>query len=713
METCEISDSSLNLACSAVYARFKRKNGLYSCQLVFARSKVVPKGMSIPRGELYAAVLNASTGHVVKSALGDYITNRLSLTDSQIVLYWINNSKLQLKQWLRNRIIEIHRLTKRENWYYINSKNNIADLGTKRRAKLSDVLDNSIWVNGHDWAKLDKTQFPIQSFEELKLNKEEIKGYENEILKSEMIDVEWIDKHLEVIHSKSYAVLEKGVPDKVGERYLFSRYIMDPNKFRFRKVVRIVALTIPFVKNLKIRIKSTNNPNTGLIIKNEIPAQFKFQNDVYLVTQGISPPPFNCENGLVVALSEQNISSALDYFYSKATLEVKKFLKGKSYKNITIEKNGILYYTGRILPSQIINNKSNLSDVCMDLSMESFCVPIIEKFSPLAFAVINEVHWYDNEANHSGNETVMRYVQKIAHIIEGRSLVGQFRKECPRCHYLRKKCIDVAMGPISSDNLCIAPAFYFSQVDIVGPHNSYSNINKRATSKIWFVIFCCCVTGAVDIKVCEDYSTSSFVLAFIRFSCKVGFPKKLLPDAGSQLVKGCASMTITFSDVQNRLHEYGIIYEVCPVGAHYMHGKVERKIKHVKESFAKHLYNDRLSIIQWETLGDQVANSINNLPIALGKVIKDLENIDLITPNRLLLARNNNRCPVGQLSVTEDVGKIIQRNNDVFSVWFRAWLTSYVPTLVMQPKWFRSDRDLKKGDVVLFLKNSTNSINLE
>ena len=104
----------------------------------------------------------------------------------------------------------------------------------------------------------------------------------------------------------------------------------------------------------------------------------------------------------------------------------------------------------------------------MDLSMESFCVPIIEKFSPLAFDVINEVHWYENEANHSGNETVMRYVQKIAHIIEGRSLVGQFRKECPRCHYLRKKCIDVAMGPISSDNLCIAPAFYFSQVDIFG-----------------------------------------------------------------------------------------------------------------------------------------------------------------------------------------------------------------------------------------------------
>ena len=44
-------------------------------------------------------------------------------------------------------------------------------------------------------------------------------GYENEILISEMIDVDWINKHLEVIHSKSYAVLEKGVPE--GGRNIF------------------------------------------------------------------------------------------------------------------------------------------------------------------------------------------------------------------------------------------------------------------------------------------------------------------------------------------------------------------------------------------------------------------------------------------------------------------------------------------------------------
>ena len=121
------------------------------------------------------------------------------------------------------------------------------------------------------------------------------------------------------------------------------------------------------------------------------------------------------------------------------------------------------------------------------------------------------------------------------------------------------------MGPVSDHNLCIAPAFYISQVDIFGQFPAYSYVNKRATIKIWFVIFCCCITGAVDIKVMEDYSTCSFVLAFTRFSCKVGYPKKLLPDAGSQLVKGCKSTTITFSDTCSRLHEFGVLYEVCPL----------------------------------------------------------------------------------------------------------------------------------------------------
>ena len=246
--------------------------GLYSCQILFARSNVVPKGLSVPRAELFAAVLNASTGHVVNSALGEFIKNRLSLTDSQIVLFWINNFKLELKQWVRSRIVEIHRLTKPENWYYIDSKNNIADLGPRKGNKISDVLDNSVWVNGHKWAKGEISGFPILSFDKLKPSKEQLKTRENEVLKSDVVDFNWINKQLSVTHL-CYGVTE-GELNNVNDRYLFSCYIIDPNKYRFRKVVRIVALVILFVKNLKIRIKKPIS--TGLI-DYELPAQFKLR----------------------------------------------------------------------------------------------------------------------------------------------------------------------------------------------------------------------------------------------------------------------------------------------------------------------------------------------------------------------------------------------------------------------------------------------------
>ena len=70
-----------------------------------------------------------------------------------------------------------------------------------------------------------------------------------------------------------------------------------------------------------------------------------------------------------------------------------------------------------------------------------------------------------------------------------------------------------------------------------------------------------------------------------------------------------------------------------------------------------------------------------------------------------MLARNNDRCPIGTLTVTEDIGKIVKRNTDVFNTWFKCWLISYVPTLILQPKWYQSDRDPEIGDVILFLKS--------
>ena len=617
------------------------------------------------------------------------------------------------KPWVKNQVIEVNRLADRQLWRYVKSGDMIADIGTRKGVTLQDIDSSSQWINGYDWMKQDKSKFPVKSVEDLKLDAQSVAELQKEYSKGDAGDLVWLD----IIENKVKAVSHqsKTIRKHLADRYHFSSYTIDPNKFRFRKSVRVLALVKLFCRKLREKCKKSQIPPTQDAEQNvasnhlsRLPSSFR--GETYLVTGGRSYKvsknvSIQCTPGLVVCLTDADVNRALDYYYRKATAEIKNFVRKSQYQNISTEKDGILFYKGRILPSQTIAGRKRMSDVMIDLSDSTFCVPLTDAHSPLAYSIVNEVHWFEENASHSGAETVMRYVQKFTHILDGRDLIKKFRLACHLCRVLEKRALEVAMGALKDCNLNIAPAFYSIQVDICGPYSSYSNHNKRATVNIWLVVFCCCTTSAVSIKVMDDYSTSAFLLAFVRFSCHYGYPKFLLPDEGSQLVKGCKDMQLSFSDIQSHLNiEYGVQFETCPVGGHNMHGKVERKIRTVRESIEKKLQGHRLSLLQWESLGDQIANEINNLPLGTVRNTSSLEDLDILTPNRLLLGRNNERSPSGPLLVTNDTSKILQSNIDVFTVWFESWLISYVPRLMYQPKWFKTIRDMKVGDIVLFLK---------
>ena len=172
------------------------------------------------------------------------------------------------------------------------------------------------------------------------------------------------------------------------------------------------------------------------------------------------------------------------------------------------------------------------------------------------------------------------------------------------------------------------------------------------------------------------------------------------------LVKGCENAEYSFIDSKQRLSvEYGVDYSPCPVGAHYIHGRVERKIQEIKKSMQIADTKERLSFVQWQTLMAQIANSINNMPIGLKYRTSNLDNLDLITPNRLLLGRNNDRCPNKPLVICPDHKRMLEANANLFRAWFSAWIQSYVPTLIDRPKWFKGQSDVQVGDIVLFLKS--------
>ena len=72
---------------------------------------------------------------------------------------------------------------------------------------------------------------------------------------------------------------------------------------------------------------------------------------------------------------------------------------------------------------------------------------------------MNEVHWHNKVARHTGVEKTLRYTLQFAYILEGRELVKCVRKACAKCRALMKEQLKVVMGPVSEHNLNIAPPF--------------------------------------------------------------------------------------------------------------------------------------------------------------------------------------------------------------------------------------------------------------
>ena len=688
IETIDTGDAGEDLVCASIYARFKLRDGGYSSQLIFSRTKIV-HDLTIPRAELVAALLNVCTGHIVRLSLKELFKKSWKLTDSQVVLHWINTTKTRLKMFIRNRVIEITRLTERAEWWNVASGDNPADIGTRKGATIKDVDSDSVHANGKPWFRENEENFPLKSVEQIILAGKEKGEYDKECV-------------VDVLASYNVQCFVKYVPNELGDRYKFSKYLVDPNRFRFRTVVRIMGMVFTFI--IKCQRKCKAKRSFGFMKKRTFSGHLVEGYGHYVVGHPINVKPGT--RVAVVHLSNDVLAAAKMYYFEKATAELQQFVDPSKYKNNSVLREGVLYHTGRILATQEVDGTFALSDACLDLSASSFCVPMTDALSPVAYAIVSETHWYHPDVNHGGVESVLRFSQMTAHIIGGRELVKNMKKACARCRVLHKKGVQVAMGPIADENLCIAPPFYYCQVDLCGHVNAYSPANKRATLKVWYAVFVCTTTSVVDSRIMEDYSADSFLQAFERFACRFGYPKMVLPDEGSQLVKGCENMIISFSDIQQRMsREYGIEFKTCPVGAHSVHGKVERKIQEIRRSIRKNVHNKRLSILQWETLGQQISNAINNIPIGIGNKTEMIENLDILTPNRLILGRNNNRCPTEPLRIENDFRRILESNSKIFEVWFKEWLISCVPSLVEKPKWFVTDRHTCVGDIVLFLKS--------
>ena len=122
--------------------------GSKSSNLVMAKARQAPlKGkLTIPRLELMAALLCARLVKYVKSSL-KLECEFTCYSDSKISLAWIQGDVSRWKQWVANRVKDILKDTKPENWRYCPTDQNPADLLT-RGISADELIHSHLWLHG-------------------------------------------------------------------------------------------------------------------------------------------------------------------------------------------------------------------------------------------------------------------------------------------------------------------------------------------------------------------------------------------------------------------------------------------------------------------------------------------------------------------------------------------------------------------------------------
>ena len=654
------ADASQNIAVACVHARVKCTDGSYSCQLLTAKSKQV-KALTIPKAELRAAVLAAHVAHGAKFNLGSQLQRTTYVIDSSIVLFWLSTDERPLEVIVRNCVIDIRRFSSPSQWYHVDSGNNLADLGT-RDAAVEDLQPDGEWQSGKAWMRLPFEQMPIKTVEQVRMSGEE-KRVASDELKNNNLN----------------GIMLPFLTSKVQDRYQMSSYLVDPCKYNWPKAVKVIATMIKYVKLYHPDFSPEWAPEPAPDGKEVV---CRFEGKDFLTRE-------------LIKLGE-------NYFFWVATKEVEKLCSEKEIRN-TEKKGGIIYSTSRILDGQEILDPAN---VMLDVNPLSFVKPVVDRYSPVAYSIMSYSHVKDGL--HRSASATLRESRNHAYILRGRDLANEVRAGCRLCTRFKAKLVEVEMGKISQDRLCIAPAFYHCQCDLFGPWPAQCQHNHRSVVKVWGCVFKCPATGAIAVYAMPGYSTDHFLQCYTRFSSRYGHPQKLMIDEGSQLKLACKAMEMNITDITNQLfnkYSVGIEFRTTPVGGHNQNGVVERSIRSVKELYKKVFTGIKMDIMLYETAFAWISNQLNNLPICIGNRTQNLDSVDLITPSRLLLGRASTRASGGYARI-EPPSKLVQKLDLVYDSWWNTWEKEKLTDFIPQPR--QGDGAsvvVGIGDIVLILMN--------
>lgn len=320
------------------------------------------------------------------------------------------------------------------------------------------------------------------------------------------------------------------------------------------------------------------------------------------------------------------------------------------------------------------------------------------------------VDWYHHHYRHANRETVVNELRQRFEIAKLRAVVERVEKDCMKCRIKKASVRSPLMAPLPRARLeAYIKPFTSVGLDYFGPIPVKVG---RSQVKRWVALFTCLSIRAVHLEVVHSLTTESCIMAVRRFVARRGPPAEVYSDNGTcfhganrelqlQMRETNEAMALTFTSAQTR-------WIFNPPSAPHMGGVWERLVRSIKSATNVLLESPRnpddetLLTILYEA-----ECMVNSRPLTY--VPLESADDEALTPNHFIFGCSNGTKvlptePVDIRRTLRSSWKLAQHIMDQF--WCR-WIKEFLPVITRRCKWFKECEDVKVGDLVLIVGEST------
>ena len=639
------SDGSDKGQCVVSYLVWQMKHSDQNCiTLVTSRTKISSMTkITTPRSELNAAQLQCRLKNWLHTNLDLEIGATLHVVDASIILGMITNISLKFDTYTAPRVTEIQTNTDIESWFWVDTKDNPSDLGTRGKVTVKDMNVGTMWREGPAWLKSPRSTWPLRS---------DFKKH----------DVPGLKKEFEILQCATN-LTQLIALDAAIDATKVSEEILNSN-----------VATENLSKNCKF-------PDIATVID---ASRFSCWFKLLRVSAQVLVSCY-----ILMKKSPPNLSDARKIVKNSWMLsmmpETRKMLQNTKLTGLmTFDKNGIVCVTTR-------NKQENLNpDALIVLSPRHLVTRMI----------LRSFH----EISHRGVQHTVARSRLFYWIPQASKMVRAIKNRCFRCRLRDAEAMRQLMAPLPAFRLKSSPVWHYSMLDLFGPINVRNFVNQRTSRKTWGVVITCLTTRACQVYLAESFSTDHLLMVLSKHEARNGSPAEYFADLGRQIVgadralaEGVENLDVKTIEKVTASREVKFNFGT----AHFPEGQgaVERLVQEVKKNLMIITNNHCLSFGELDTALAEASYLINCRPLQPNPTMGE---DGFICPNDIIMGRSDKTPPMEEIFDTKLTRRVAHMRRVVDEFW-KKWSHSYYQSLVKYHKWRLRERNAEPGDVVLVL----------